>query len=67
MHPITKTDATLNLFCFVGLVLVDCSASSDTIAVLKQGVDMGCCVVMANKKPLTSTMVRPCYVFNNNY
>ncbi|XP_057428432.1 uncharacterized protein LOC130721866 [Lotus japonicus] len=39
-----------------GLVLVDCSASSDTIAVLKQGVDMGCCVVMANKKPLTSTM-----------
>ncbi|KAG4917943.1 hypothetical protein JHK85_056224 [Glycine max] len=40
-----------------GLVFVDCSASSDTVAVLKQAIDMGCCAVMANKKPLTSTMV----------
>ncbi|CAK8566846.1 unnamed protein product [Lathyrus sativus] len=39
-----------------GLAFVDCSASSNTISVLKQVVDMGCCVVMANKKPLTSTM-----------
>ncbi|XP_061343555.1 homoserine dehydrogenase isoform X2 [Gastrolobium bilobum] len=39
-----------------GLAFVDCSASSDTTVVLKQVVDMGCCVVMANKKPLTSTM-----------
>ncbi|CAL0299104.1 unnamed protein product [Lupinus luteus] len=39
-----------------GLVLVDCSASSDTVEVLKQAVDLGCCVVMANKKPLTSSM-----------
>ncbi|KAG4909367.1 hypothetical protein JHK87_055483 [Glycine soja] len=39
-----------------GLVFVDCSASSDTVAVLKQAIDMGCCAVMANKKPLTSTM-----------
>ncbi|KAL1357134.1 homoserine dehydrogenase isoform X2 [Arachis hypogaea] len=39
-----------------GLVFVDCSASSNTVAVLKQVVDMGCCIVMANKKPLTSTM-----------
>ncbi|KAK2442769.1 Glyceraldehyde-3-phosphate dehydrogenase family protein [Trifolium repens] len=39
-----------------GLVFVDCTASSDTIVVLKQVVDLGCCVVMANKKPLTSTM-----------
>ncbi|KAK7266680.1 hypothetical protein RIF29_19330 [Crotalaria pallida] len=39
-----------------GLVLVDCSASSDTVEVLKQVVDLGCCVVMANKKPLTSSM-----------
>lgn len=39
-----------------GLVFVDCSASSDTVEVLKQAIDMGCCAVMANKKPLTSTM-----------
>ncbi|XP_057758369.1 homoserine dehydrogenase isoform X2 [Arachis stenosperma] len=39
-----------------GLVFVDCSASSNTVAVLKQVVDLGCCIVMANKKPLTSTM-----------
>ncbi|CAJ2668663.1 bifunctional aspartokinase/homoserine dehydrogenase 1-like [Trifolium pratense] len=39
-----------------GLVFVDCTASADTIVVLKQVVDLGCCVVMANKKPLTSTM-----------
>jgi len=46
------------LFLVIGLVFVDCSASSDTVAVLKQAIDMGCCAVMANKKPLTSTMVR---------
>lgn len=39
-----------------GLALVDCSASSETIALLTQAVDLGCCIVMANKKPLTSTM-----------
>ncbi|XP_050112243.1 uncharacterized protein LOC126590777 [Malus sylvestris] len=39
-----------------GLALVDCSASSDTIPVLTQAVDLDCCVVMENKKPLTSTM-----------
>ncbi|KAI9082204.1 hypothetical protein K1719_035695 [Acacia pycnantha] len=40
----------------LGLVCVDCSASSDTVVVLKEVVHMGCCVVLANKKPLTSTM-----------
>ncbi|GMY10246.1 homoserine dehydrogenase [Fagus crenata] len=40
----------------IGLALVDCSASSETIGVLKRVVDLGCCIVMANKKPLTSTM-----------
>ncbi|XP_065868797.1 uncharacterized protein [Euphorbia lathyris] len=39
-----------------GLALVDCSASSDTIGVLNQAVDLGCCVVLANKKPLTSSL-----------
>lgn len=39
-----------------GLALVDCSASSDTIPLLTQAVDLDCCIVMANKKPLTSTM-----------
>ncbi|KAJ8646510.1 hypothetical protein MRB53_008258 [Persea americana] len=37
-----------------GLVLIDCSASSDTIRVLNGVVDLGCCIVLANKKPLTS-------------
>lgn len=39
-----------------GLAFVDCSASSETTKVLNQVVDLGCCVVLANKKPLTSTM-----------
>lgn len=39
-----------------GLACVDCSASSDTVNLLKQVVDLGCCTVLANKKPLTSTI-----------
>lgn len=39
-----------------GLAFIDCSASSETIGVLNRVVDLGCCVVMANKKPLTSSM-----------
>lgn len=39
-----------------GLVSVDCSASLETVGVLNQAVDSGCCVVLANKKPLTSSM-----------
>ncbi|OVA05636.1 Homoserine dehydrogenase [Macleaya cordata] len=39
-----------------GLVFVDCSASSETIGVLTQVVDLGCCIVLANKKPLTSSL-----------
>ncbi|XP_021892616.1 uncharacterized protein LOC110810684 isoform X2 [Carica papaya] len=39
-----------------GLALVDCSASSETIEVLTRGVDLGCFIVLANKKPLTSSM-----------
>lgn len=53
-------------FFVVGLAFVDCTASSGTVSVLKQVVDMGCCVVMANKKPLTSTMVRSSQMFDNN-
>lgn len=52
--------SVMRLFWFyymVGLAFVDCSASSETIRMLNQVVDMGCCVVLANKKPLTSTMV----------
>ncbi|XP_020596256.1 uncharacterized protein LOC110036203 isoform X1 [Phalaenopsis equestris] len=37
-----------------GVVLADCSASSETTELLKQGIDLGCCIVLANKKPLTS-------------
>ncbi|KAJ4724570.1 Homoserine dehydrogenase [Melia azedarach] len=39
-----------------GLALVDCSASSETVGVLTSAVDLGCCIVLANKKPLTSSM-----------
>ncbi|KDP42905.1 hypothetical protein JCGZ_23847 [Jatropha curcas] len=39
-----------------GLAFVDCSASSETIGVLNQVVDLRCCIVLANKKPLTSTL-----------
>ncbi|EEF40732.1 bifunctional aspartokinase/homoserine dehydrogenase [Ricinus communis] len=39
-----------------GLAFVDCSASIDTIGVLNRVVDLGCCIVLANKKPLTSTL-----------
>ncbi|CAN4119082.1 unnamed protein product [Withania somnifera] len=39
-----------------GLAFVDCSASAETIGVLNQVIDFGCCVVLANKKPLTVPM-----------
>ncbi|PNT65523.1 hypothetical protein BRADI_4g43920v3 [Brachypodium distachyon] len=50
-------DAATMLGRTTGLVLVDCSATYDTIGVLKDAVDQGCCVVLANKKPLTSSYV----------
>ena len=42
---------------FPGLVLVDCSATYDTVSLLKDAVDHGCCIVLANKKPLTGAYV----------
>ncbi|XP_048139402.1 bifunctional aspartokinase/homoserine dehydrogenase 1 isoform X1 [Rhodamnia argentea] len=39
-----------------GLAIVDCSASSETTEILSRVIDLGCCVILANKKPLTSTM-----------
>lgn len=38
-----------------GVALVDCSASSETIGLLSQVVNLDGCVVLANKKPLTSS------------
>ncbi|GMP35643.1 hypothetical protein CsSME_00008007 [Camellia sinensis var. sinensis] len=49
-------DVTTLLGGFTGLAFIDCSASSEPIGVLNRMVDLGCCVVMANKKPLTSSM-----------
>ncbi|KAF6151952.1 hypothetical protein GIB67_010526 [Kingdonia uniflora] len=40
----------------IGLTFVDCTASSETVGVLCRVVELGCCVVLANKKPLTSDM-----------
>ncbi|CAA7061176.1 unnamed protein product [Microthlaspi erraticum] len=39
-----------------GLAVVDCSASMETIEILMKAAESGCCVVLANKKPLTSTL-----------
>lgn len=39
-----------------GVAVVDCSASIDTIGILKKVVELGGCVVLANKKPLTSSL-----------
>lgn len=50
MRKVTETAARL------GFVLVDCSASSETIEVISQAVNLGCCAVLANKKPLTCSM-----------
>ncbi|KAG0450892.1 hypothetical protein HPP92_026459 [Vanilla planifolia] len=39
-----------------GLVVADCSASSETLDILRQAAGLGCCIVLANKKPLTSKL-----------
>ncbi|KAL2927094.1 Bifunctional aspartokinase/homoserine dehydrogenase [Bienertia sinuspersici] len=39
-----------------GLAVVDCSASADTIVILQKVLELGGCIVLANKKPLTSSM-----------
>ena len=42
---------------FAGVVVVDCSASDDTALLLSRAAGWGLCIVLANKKPLTSSMV----------
>ncbi|KAJ4834867.1 hypothetical protein Tsubulata_012974 [Turnera subulata] len=49
-------DVAARLGKSTGLAFVDCSASSETVGVLSRVVDLGCCVVLANKKPLTCPM-----------
>ena len=39
-----------------GAVLVDCTASKDSLNALLMGIEKGCRIVTANKKPLTETM-----------
>lgn len=39
-----------------GLTFVDCSASSNTIPLLRKVVELDCCVVLANKQPLSSSL-----------
>ncbi|GJN28419.1 hypothetical protein PR202_gb16539 [Eleusine coracana subsp. coracana] len=46
-------EAATTLGRSTGLVLVDCSATYDTVGLLKAAVDHGCCIALANKKPLT--------------
>ena len=52
---------------FPGLVLVDCSATYDTVSLLKDAVDHGCCIVLANKKPLTGAYVILFDLFFSSY
>ena len=40
-------------FAKMGTVVVDCTASSDTVCALLLALDKGCKIVLANKKPLT--------------
>lgn len=39
-----------------GLAFIDCSASSETVQLLERVVQLSCFVVLANKKPLTSSL-----------
>ncbi|CAA0813167.1 Glyceraldehyde-3-phosphate dehydrogenase-like family protein [Striga hermonthica] len=57
-HQIERkiVDVAATLSKSSGLVVVDCSASSETISLLNQVVSLYCCVVLANKKPLTSPL-----------
>ncbi|KAL3530164.1 hypothetical protein ACH5RR_009486 [Cinchona calisaya] len=50
------TDIAALLGKSTGLAFVDCSASSETVGMLNQVVGLGCCVVLANKKPLTASL-----------
>ncbi|XP_071730600.1 uncharacterized protein [Rutidosis leptorrhynchoides] len=45
-----------NIAARLGFVLVDCSASAETVGVISEVVKLGCCAVLANKKPLTCSM-----------
>lgn len=45
----------------IGLALIDCSASSETTGLLSQVINLDGCVVLANKKPLTSPLVGICF------
>lgn len=54
---VSESNQLVQMFIETGLAFVDCSASSETVGVLSRVVDFGCCVVLANKKPLTSSMV----------
>ncbi|KAI3409515.1 Homoserine dehydrogenase (HDH) [Psidium guajava] len=50
------TARVFDIASHLGLVIVDCSASSETTEILSHVIDLGCCIILANKKPLTSTM-----------
>ncbi|XP_021715585.1 uncharacterized protein LOC110683503 isoform X1 [Chenopodium quinoa] len=50
------TEVASHLVRSTGLAVVDCSASSDTIGILQKVAEMNGCIVLANKKPLTSSM-----------
>lgn len=50
------TEIASHLVRSTGLAVVDCSASPDTIGILQKVVKLGGCIVLANKKPLTSSM-----------
>lgn len=46
----------LEHFTSTGLIVVDCTASEEIAHVLSRAAELGYCVVLANKKPLTSSL-----------
>ncbi|PKA51811.1 Bifunctional aspartokinase/homoserine dehydrogenase 1, chloroplastic [Apostasia shenzhenica] len=50
---VKSSGSTLSSLLNSGLAIADCSASAETLEVLKQSISFGCCIVLANKKPLT--------------
>ncbi|CAL9145766.1 unnamed protein product [Musa hybrid cultivar] len=59
-HLFKDSEATTKILDIAGLLgrttglsVVDCTASTETVGILKETVDLCCCIVLANKKPLT--------------
>lgn len=50
-----------------GLSVVDCTASPETVHILNKVIDFGCCIILANKKPLTRKIVSSIFAYSCNF